>query len=163
MGQPFAWHHAEVTIAIAFFVAPDDATAASTRNRGPGHTLPSVVCKDFYPDDAVVEWEMYLEAPSPDLPPWDVLNQRSWPHYVAPVVNDGSGVFVVSAQLTHNLAESTPSQLCGLSERWTARLRDEDGDEMTDDDPLTVLTGVAGLAQRAVRSVGDLRLYCWHC
>ncbi|MFC9815870.1 hypothetical protein ACFVJM_27820 [Streptomyces virginiae] len=120
-------------------------------------------CKDFYPDDAVVEWEMYLEAPSPDLPPWGALNQRSWPRYVEPVVNDGSGLSAVSAQLTHALAGATPSRLRGLSDRWTARLRDEDGDEMTDNDPLAVLTGVAGLAQRAVRSGGDLRLYCWHC
>ncbi|MER7467990.1 hypothetical protein [Streptomyces sp. NPDC097981] len=152
-----------MTIAIAFFIAPDDATAAATRNRGPGHVLPSVVCKDFYPDDAVVEWEMYFEAPSPDLPSQEELNRRSWPHYVADVVNDGSGVFAVSEQLTYALAEATLSQLRGLSARWTARLWVEDGDEMTDDNPLAVLTGVAGLAQEAVGSGGGLRLYCRHC
>lgn len=150
-------------IDIAFFLAPDDATAAGTRRAGPGRALPSLSCHDFYPDDAVAEWEMYFDAPSEGLPPLEELNKRDWPRYVAPVVNDGSGVFAVSGKLTSALANAAPSALRELAARWTERLRCEDGDDITDDDPLTVLEGVARLAVAADGSGGGLGLYCWHC
>ncbi|WP_326570374.1 hypothetical protein OIE69_03145 [Actinacidiphila glaucinigra] len=147
---------------IVFFLAPDDKTAARTRLKGPGPALTSLACHDFTADDAVVEWEMYLDAPSAPLPPQHELNKREWPRYVAPVLNDGVGVFALSARLTSALATATPALLRGLAARWTERLRLEDGDDMTDDDLLTVLKGIAGLAAAAEASRGNLGLYCWH-
>ncbi|SNS96829.1 hypothetical protein [Actinacidiphila glaucinigra] len=147
---------------IVFFLAPDDETAARTRLKGPGPALTSVVCHDVTADDAVVEWEMYMDAPSTRLPPQHELNKRDWPRYVAPILNDGVGVFVLSARLTSALANATPALLEGLAARWTARLRLEDGDDMTDDDLPTVLKGIAELAAAADASRGALGLYCWH-
>ena len=146
---------------IAFFLAPDDETAAKTRLHGPGPALPSLTCHSFDPDDAVVEWERYFEAPSRDLPPLERLSTRDWPRYVAPVLNDGIGVFAVPDGLTGALADATADGLRELAARWAERLTAE-GDEMTDDDPLAVLERVARLAAAADSSGGALRLYCWH-
>lgn len=93
---------------IFFFLAADDETAAKTRLKGPGPAFTSLACHDFCADDAVVEWEMYFDAPSPDLPPQHELNKRDWPRYVAPVLNDGIGVFAVSAMLASALADAAP-------------------------------------------------------
>lgn len=155
-------HHTEVGIDIVFFLAPDDETAAKTRLRGPGPAFTSLPCHDFIADEAVVEWEMYFDAPSPYLPPQHELNKRQWPRYVAPVLNNGVGVFAVSAKLTSALTNATPSQMRELAARWTERLRLEDGDDMTDDDPLVVLKGIADLAAMANAAGSGLGLYCWH-
>jgi hypothetical protein len=147
---------------IAFFLAPDNAAAAGTRLNGPGQALTSLNCHDFDPDDAVVEWEMYFDAPSRDLAPLEQLYERDWPCYIAPVLNDGIGVFSVSDRLTSALANAAPSELRELAARWIQRLRLADGDDMTGDDPLAVLEGLAQLAVTADSSGGGLRLYCWH-
>ncbi|MDX2704044.1 hypothetical protein PV350_14400 [Streptomyces sp. PA03-6a] len=147
---------------IVFFLAPDDETAAKTRLKGPGPAFTSLTCHDFSADDAVVEWEMYCDAPSSHLPPQHELNKRDWPHYVAPVLNDGVGVFAFSAKLPSALANATSSQLRELATRWAERLRLEDGDDMTDDDPLVVLMSTAELATTVDGAGGALGLYCWH-
>jgi len=147
---------------MTFFLAPDDVTAAETRLKGPGPALTALACRDIDPDDAVLEWEMYFEAPSRDLPPLKELYKRPQPRYVAPIYNDGIGVFAVSDRLTTALATATPSELRELAGRWAERLRIADGDEMTDDDPLEVLAGVAQLAATADSGAGSLRIYCWY-
>ncbi|MEZ0096025.1 hypothetical protein [Streptacidiphilus sp. EB129] len=145
---------------IAFFVAPDDDAAAATRNRGPGEALTPLACHDFSPDDATVEWAMYFEAPSAQLPPIEELYMRGRPRYVAPIVNDGTGVFALDRGLTSALAGASPSVLGELAARWRERLWFEDGDDMTDDSPVEILQGVARLAAIALRTGAGL--YCWH-
>jgi hypothetical protein len=147
---------------IAFFLAPDDVAAAETRLHGPGLALTSLTCHHIDADYAVLEWELYFEAPSRDLPTLEQLYKRPGPRYVAPMYNDGIGVFAVSDKLTNALANASPSELRELAARWTERLLIMDGDEMTDDNPLEVLEGVAQLAATADSTAGGLRLYCWH-
>ncbi|MPY58201.1 hypothetical protein [Streptomyces spongiae] len=151
-----------MAIDIVFFLAPDDETAAETRPNGPGPALTSVTFHSFDPDDAVVEWELYFEAPCRELPPLEQLYKRDWPRYVAPLLNDGIGVFAVSEKLTSALADAGPSELRELTARWTERLRLAGEDDMTDDDPPAILEGVAQLAATAHSADGCLGLYCWH-
>ncbi|MFF4508835.1 hypothetical protein [Streptomyces sp. NPDC001401] len=144
---------------IAFFLAPDDQTAAATRPRGPGRAFESVTCHFIEPDSAVVEWDMYFEAPSAELPPLEQLHAWEWPSWVTPVLNDGIEVFVLPGRLTRALANASSSELLELAARWTTRLKRADGDDMTDDDPLAILQGVARLAASAASSGSGL--YCW--
>ncbi|MCX5208067.1 hypothetical protein OG689_01835 [Kitasatospora sp. NBC_00240] len=46
-----------------------------------------------------------------------------------------------------------------LAARWAERLRREDGDEMTDDDPPALVRAVARLATSAAATGGNL--HCW--
>ncbi|MBT2418180.1 hypothetical protein J7F01_04780 [Streptomyces sp. ISL-22] len=141
-----------MAIDIAFFLARDDETAAETRPNGPGPALTSLTCHYFDPDDAVVEWEMYFKG----------LSKGDWPRYVAPVLNDGIGVFAVSDELTDALANAAPSTLRELASRWAERLRLTGGDDMAEGDAVAVLRGVAQLAATAAGHGSGLRLYCWH-
>jgi hypothetical protein len=145
---------------IAFFVAPDDDSAAAMRNRGPGEALAPLTCHDFDPEDATVEWAMYFEAPSAEPPSIEESYRRDRPRYVAPIVNDGTGVFVLDPSLTSALASASPRELDELAARWQERLWREDGEDMTDDSPLEILQGVARLAAIALSTGGGL--YCWH-
>ncbi|MEV3973022.1 hypothetical protein AB0K68_33625 [Streptomyces sp. NPDC050698] len=144
---------------IVFFLAPDDEAAAATRLRGPGQGFESVTCRFIEPDSAIAEWDMYFEAPSAEAPPPERLLAWPWPEWVTAPLNDGVEVFALPKRLTRALAEASSAQLEELAGRWTERLRSEDGDDMTDDDPLAVLQGVARLAASAVNTGGGL--YSW--
>ncbi|MFK0224870.1 hypothetical protein ACIQUL_03795 [Streptomyces sp. NPDC090303] len=145
---------------MVFFLAPDDETAAATRLRGPGRGFESVTCHFFEPDTAMAEWDMYFEEPSAEVPPPERIHAwRPWPEWVTTPLNDGIEVFALPRRLTRALAGATTAELEELTARWTARLRSEDGDDMTDDDLLAVLRGVARLATSAVNTGGGL--YCW--
>ncbi|NEA68051.1 hypothetical protein [Streptomyces sp. SID12488] len=144
---------------IVFFLAPDDETAAATRLRGPGPALESVTCRFIEPDSAIAEWDMYFEEPSAEVPPIEQLLEWSWPEWVTAPLNDGVEVFALPSRLTRALASARSTQLEELAGRWTARLRSADGDDMTDDDLLAVLQGVARLAASAVGTGGGL--YSW--
>lgn len=146
---------------IVFFLAPDDEAAAATRLRGPGPTIASVSCRFVEPDAAIAEWDMYFEKPSAEAPQLEQLNGWSWPEWVTAPLNDGIEVFAFPQRLTRALADASATELEDLADRWTARLRSADGDDMTDDDLLAVLQGVAGLATRAVNTGGSL--YAWSC
>ncbi|MBD9727492.1 hypothetical protein PV755_27445 [Streptomyces caniscabiei] len=143
---------------IVFFLAPDDEAAASTRLRGPGEAFESVTCRFIEPDSAIAEWDMYFEAPSAEVPPEQLLGW-AWPEWVTAPLNDGVEVFALPKRLTRALAKASDAELEELADRWTTRLRSEDGDDMTDDDLLTVLQGVARLAASAVSTGGGL--YSW--
>ncbi|MFI8823846.1 hypothetical protein [Streptomyces sp. NPDC053431] len=143
---------------IVFFLAPDDETAAATRLRGPGVAFDSVGCRFIDPDSAIAEWDVYFEEPSAELPPAERLH-RSWPEWVTVPVNDGIEVFALPKRLTRALADASSAELEELADRWAARLRSEDGDDMTDDDLLAVLQGVARLAVSAMDTGGGL--YSW--
>ncbi|MGW2783650.1 hypothetical protein ACWC3X_20740 [Streptomyces populi] len=144
---------------IVFFLAPDDKTAAATRLRGPGAAFESVTCRFIEPDSAIAEWDMYFEKPSAEVPPVERLLGWTWPEWVTTPLNDGVEVFALPERLTRALAGASPAELEELAGRWTTRLRSQDGDDMTDDDLLEVLRGVARLAESAVNTGGGL--YSW--
>ncbi|MFC8866851.1 hypothetical protein ACFUAC_04205 [Streptomyces sp. NPDC057148] len=144
---------------IVFFLAPDDETAAATRLRGPGQAPETVTCRFIEPDCAIAEWDMYFEEPSAEVPPIEQLLGWSWPDWVTAPLNDGVEVFALPSRLTRALANASSSELKELADRWTTRLRSADGDDMTDDDLLAVLQGVARLAASAVSTGGGL--YSW--
>ncbi|MFD8287721.1 hypothetical protein ACFV2B_05750 [Streptomyces lavendulae] len=144
---------------IVFFLAPDDAAAAATRLRGPGEACDSVTCRFVEPDTAIAEWDMYFEQPSAETPPVAQLLAWAWPEWVTAPLNDGIEVFALPKRLTRALADASAAELEELAGRWTARLRAEGGDDMTDDDLLAVLQGVARLAASALNTGGAL--YSW--
>ncbi len=102
---------------------------------------------------------MYFADPSPGIPPIEQLLGWSWPEWVTAPLNDGVEVFALPQRLTRALADAGSAELEELAGRWTTRLRSADGDDMTDDDLLAVLQGVARLAASAVRTGGGL--YSW--
>ncbi|MGV9248083.1 hypothetical protein [Streptomyces sp. NPDC003710] len=67
-------------------------------------------------------------------------------------------MFALPPRLIRALADATSVELEELADRWTARLRSADGDEMTDDDLLAVLQA-SRLAASAVTTGGGL--YSW--
>lgn len=144
---------------IVFFVAPDDEAAAATRRRRPGGDFESVTCRFIEPDSAIAEWDMFFEEPSAEAPPLEQLPGWAWPEWLIAPLNDGVEVFALPHRLTRALAASSSAELEELAGRWIARLRSEDGDDMTDDDLLAVLQGVARLAASAVHTGGGL--YSW--
>ncbi|MFJ6088155.1 hypothetical protein ACIQI8_43040 [Streptomyces sp. NPDC092369] len=144
---------------IVFFLAPDDGAAAATRLRGPAPTLQTVTCRFIEPDSAIAEWDMYFEEPSVELPSLERLLDWPWPEWVTAPLNDGVEVFALPRRLTRALAGAGSTELEELAGRWTTRLRSADGDDMTDDDLLAVLQGVARLATLAVSTGGGL--YSW--
>ncbi|MFF4244932.1 hypothetical protein ACFYY2_10715 [Streptomyces sp. NPDC001822] len=145
---------------IIFFLAPDVETAASTRLQGPGKDFDSVTCRYIEPDSAIAEWDMYFEAPSAEAPPLEQLYAwRPWPEWVTAPLNDGIEVFALPKRLTRALGKATSAGLDELAGRWIARLRSEGGDDMTDDDLLAVLQGIARLAASAAHTGGGL--YSW--
>lgn len=102
---------------------------------------------------------MFFEEPSAEIPPIEQLLGWSWPEWVIAPLNDGVEVFALPPRLIRALADATSIELEELADRWTARLRSADGDEMTDDDLLAVLQGVSRLATSAVSTGGGL--YSW--
>ncbi len=144
-----------------FFLAAGDAAAAATRLRGPGQGYDSVTCRFIEPDTAIAEWDMYFEEPSAEAPPLERLLRWPGPAWVTAPSNDGTEVFALPPRLTRALAHAAPADLEALADRWAARLRSTDGDEMTDDDLLAVLQGVAGLAKSAVSTGGGLYSWSW--
>ncbi|MFF6888918.1 hypothetical protein ACFY9F_37790 [Streptomyces sp. NPDC012421] len=145
---------------IVFFLAPDDETAAGTRLRGPGEAFESVTCRSLEPDSAIAEWDMYFEERSAEAPTPEQLHAwKPWPEWVTAPLDDGVEVFALPKRLTRALANASSAELEELASRWTARLWSEDGDDMTDDDLLAALQGVARLAASAVSTGGGL--YSW--
>lgn len=145
---------------VVFFLAPDDEAAAGTRLRGPGEDFESVTCRFIEPDSAIAEWDMSFEAPSAQAWPLEQLDAwRPWPEWVTVPSNDGVEVFALRNRLTRALATAGSAELEELACRWSARLRSEDGDDMTEEDLLAVLQGVARLAASAVNTGGGL--YSW--
>ncbi|MER5876142.1 hypothetical protein ABT119_09460 [Streptomyces sp. NPDC001910] len=146
---------------IVFFLAPDDERAAATYLRGPGRAFESVVCHFLEPDSSIVEWDMYFEAPSAEIPALEQLAGWPWPKEVIEPKNDGVEVFALPPRLTRALAGASSAELEELADRWTMRLRTADGDDMTDDDLLAVLQDVARLAASAVSTGGGLYSWSW--
>ncbi|MFI1585654.1 hypothetical protein ACWGR4_28830 [Embleya sp. NPDC055664] len=143
---------------VVFFLAPDDEVAAATQGTGPGRAFESVACRFLEPDSAIAEWDMYFSEPSADIPAPELLH-RWWPEWVVGPFNDGVEVFALPQRLIRALADAGPTELAELAHRWTARIRPTDGDDMTDEELLGVVRGVARLAVSAVDTGGGL--YSW--
>jgi hypothetical protein len=123
---------------ITFFLTQDHETAAGTRSSHPGRALTGVNCTGFDPDDAVVDWTAFFDGQA--LRGAERRDSGKWPQYVAEFLDDGVGVFVVSAELVTALAAAGR-------------------DELTAGEQLTVVENVARLAG----STGGFGLYCWQC
>ncbi|MGW8883882.1 hypothetical protein [Streptomyces sp. NPDC055749] len=148
---------------IVFFLAPDADTAAATYLMGPGPELASSASQSFDPDDAVMEWEVFLGAPSRKASFLDRFRRRNdRPVYVEPICNDGVGVFAVPENTVGLLAAADPTTLRGLAAHWTRMLRSDGETYLSDDELLKVVQDVARLATRTGEDIGP-KLYCWHC
>ncbi|MFG2915472.1 hypothetical protein ACGF0D_21620 [Kitasatospora sp. NPDC048298] len=141
-----------MTTSAAFFLAPDDLSAAGVHLGGPQGRFTSMTGRDFYGDDAVDEWGDYFVSLPPDQASWGSIR------WIVPMTNDGSGTFAFPPRLTHALAGAGAAELTELAHRWSERLRREDGDDMTDDDLPAIVRAVAQLATIAVAAGGSL--YC---
>ena len=138
---------------IEFFVAPNDASAARARTRGPRSSVTTVSGSYFDADDAVIAWENLLTGRVD--PTAATLDE---PRMVADYVNDGSGVFVLSEELVRSLARAEPGRLQQIAQQW---LIDEAGSgyEVEPDAAFNILIGLADLARDSI--VAGRRLYCW--
>ncbi|WP_285637673.1 hypothetical protein [Lentzea sp. NBRC 102530] len=140
---------------IVFFLAPDDESAAATRDRHPTPEFQGLEFHNFDPDMAVVEWARHLEAPGRPFTGDEQKTRGEWPRYVAEYRNDGIGVFVMPDKLRAALANATRDELLGVAQRWGEFLVEIDEDELTAGERLEVVHGVATLAE------DELGLYCW--
>jgi hypothetical protein len=129
---------------VEFFIAPDAGAAARVRGlgtRGAFEALPGGI---YDPADAVVEWESILTGRS-----FQTLVRAGEPRVVAEIANDGCYVFAVSERLVSLLATADQRRLDEVARQW-ARLRQEDGEDITDEEAVAHLRQLAGLARRAV-------------
>jgi hypothetical protein len=101
----------------------------------------------FYPDEAVIEWEQYVDSPETD--------RSGLPRYVAAILNDGCGVFAMSGGLTSALAGAEPGTLRCLATRWAERLIG-DGEDVAVDQVVPLLQELARLAATVAGQVGGL-------
>lgn len=76
---------------------------------------------------------------------------------MAEFLNDGVGVFVVSAKLVTALAAAGPNELRHLALYWGERLVEQNEHELTAAKQLSVVENVARLAG----STDGSGLYCW--
>ncbi|MFI5672584.1 hypothetical protein [Streptomyces sp. NPDC051704] len=132
---------------VEFFVASDDGASAVVGPRRRGHGLPSFGCADFFPDDAVEDWEvLLLGGVASDL------------RVVVSMKNDGFMVFEVPGSLCSALAAASRGRLVEVAAQWVELAEAKDGAPA--EVAVEILTGVADLA----RTAGDLgqSLYCWY-
>lgn len=132
---------------VEFFVAPDDGASAVVGPRRRGHGFPAFGCADFFPDDAVGDWEVLL-----------VGGVASDLRAVVPMKNDGFMVFEVPGRLCSALAAASRCRLVEVAARWVELAEEKDGAPA--ERAVEILTEVAGLA----RTAGALGkpLYCWY-
>ncbi len=142
------WHDRVVPITVEFFGAPDDEVAAQVGPRQRRHGLPSFTCSDFYPDDAVADWEVLLTG-----------GVAAGPRDVVPMKNDGFTVFQLSSGLCSALVRASSGRLVEVAGAWAelAAVKDKGVPAET---AAWILTELAGLA----RTAEGLRqpLYCWY-
>ncbi|MER5485967.1 hypothetical protein ABT024_22520 [Streptomyces sp. NPDC002812] len=132
---------------VEFFVAPDDGAAAVVGPRHRGHGFPAFECADFFPDDAVEDWEVLL-----------VGGVASDLRAVVPMKNDGFTVFEAPGRLCSALVVASRGQLVEVAAQWVELAEAKDGApaEMA----VEILVAVADLARMA-EALGR-PLYCWY-
>lgn len=138
---------------MKFFMAPDDASAATTVGAGPGPAFTSLSFGNFDAEEAVVEWECLFSGGR-----FEDLLEAGEPRIVGGEDDDGCVVFALSARLVDALAEAEPSRLDEVGAQW-ARQRAEDG-EPIDPDVAREMVGSLGALARGTEEHGR-GLYCW--
>ncbi|MFE1315650.1 hypothetical protein [Streptomyces sp. NPDC058755] len=141
-----------MSIIVEFFVAPDDASAASALQAGPGRAE-SLSFGNFDPEGAVVEWECLLAGGS-----FEELVEAGEPRIVADQDDDGCVVFAISPRLAAALADAERSRLRGVAVSWAAQ-RAEDGEVIDAEIAEVILSDLAALVSSARREGQDV--YCW--
>ncbi|GAA3060245.1 hypothetical protein GCM10020254_00010 [Streptomyces goshikiensis] len=135
-------------ITIEFFVVPDDEVAAQVGPRQRQHGFPALACADFYPDDAVEDWEVLLAG-----------GVATGSRDVVPMRNDGFTVFELPSRLCSALIQASSGRLVEVAGAWAelAAVKDEGVRAET---AAEILMGLADLARRAEGSRQPL--YCWY-
>ncbi|MFD8417735.1 hypothetical protein ACFV2Q_39465 [Streptomyces sp. NPDC059650] len=129
-------------------MAPDDEVAAQVGPRQRRHGFPAFACADFFPDDAVADWEVLLAGGV-------ATDSRD----VVPMKNDGFTVFELPSRLCSALVQASISRLVEVAGAWAelAAVKDEGVRAET---AAEILMGLADLARRA-ESIRQ-PLYCWY-
>lgn len=142
-----------MSILIEFFIAPDDAAAATALDGGPEGRFTTVSdYGSFLVFQAMVEWESLLTGREIS----DLLDADE-PRTVA---DDGGTVFAASPALQRALTTADEATLADLGRRWK---QDPEG-VAADFDPEMIDSLLQDLAELA-RTAGDqgYNLYCWMC
>lgn len=138
---------------IKFFVAPDNAAAASVAKTGPGSGFESAVYGNFDVWSTLEEWESLLTDRG-----FDELIASGGPDVVSG--DDTPLVLLVPSDLTKALADSGGETLGRTADRWI-ELRSEEGETIEDDLAHELIGEIAALATKAARTKSSL--YCWIC
>ncbi|MEU9400774.1 hypothetical protein [Streptomyces sp. NPDC048242] len=138
---------------VKFFAAPDDTSAASALQTGPGRAFESLSFGNFDPDGAVAEWECLLTDGG-----FEELADAGEPRIIAGQDGDGCVVFALSPRLSAALADTGHSGSRDIAASWVA-LRAEDGEAIGAEIADAIVGESAALARRARRR-GD-GVYCW--
>lgn len=128
-------------------MAPDDGAAAVVGPRRRGHGFPAFGCADFYPDDAVGDWEVLLVGGV-------ALDVRA----VVPMRNDDFMVFEVPERLCSALVVVSRGRLVEVAAQWVELAEAKGGAPAGM--AAEILTEVAGLA-RTAGALGQ-PLCCWY-
>lgn len=142
-----------MSIIVKFFVAPDDASAASVLQTGPGRAFGALSFGNFDAEDAVVEWECLLAGGC-----FEELVEAGEPRVVADQDNGGCVVFAISPRLSAALADAERSKMADVAVSWAAR-RAEDGEVIDTEIAEVILGDLATLVSGARRD--GLGVYCW--
>jgi len=137
---------------IKFFVAPDNAVAASVVASGPGAEFESATYGNFDVWSTLEEWESLLN--NRDL---DDVTAGEGPDVVS---GDAPLVLLVPADLVRALADADGEMRSRTTERWI-EMRAEDGEPIDAELAHELVGEVAALSASAART--NSSLYCWIC
>ncbi|MFD4998696.1 hypothetical protein [Streptomyces buecherae] len=138
---------------VKFFVAPDDASARSALQAGPGRGVESVSFSYVDPGAAVVKWECLLIGGN-----FVERIEAGEPRYIVAGFYDGPIVFEVPPPLTAALADAAHSRLSDVAATWSFDLA-ERGEFIDPEAVDEVMKGLAALASSAQRQ--NQSVYCW--
>ncbi|MGW1762338.1 hypothetical protein [Streptomyces mirabilis] len=142
-----------MSIVVKFFVAPDDTSAASALQTGPGRAFESLSLGNFDPEEAVVEWECLLAGGS-----FEELVEAGEPRIVAGQDDDGCVIFAVSPRLSAALAGAERPRLRDAAASWAAQ-RGQDGEVIDTAIADAIVGDLAVLVSSARRRSHGV--YCW--
>ncbi|MEU4085256.1 hypothetical protein [Streptomyces aureus] len=142
-----------MSVIVEFFTAPDDTSAASVLQAGPGSSFESLSFGNFDPEEALIEWECLLRGAS-----FEGLVEAGEPRVVVGRDDDECVVFEVAPRLSAALADVERSTLARVAASWVA-MRAEDGETIDADVADLIFVDLAALADKA-RLQGH-RIYCW--
>lgn len=133
----------------SFFVAPDDAAAATVLDGGPDRTFESVTYGNFDADLALLEWESLLTGHSfADLLEASASLDLSGE-------DDDALMIAVSRQLQDALSRADDAELAATARLWVDE-RAAEGESIDPELAREILTEVGRLSRTA-----EQRLYCW--